>query len=873
MQAILRGIACKQAPTYLILFLAGTASAFAQAVRWEPSGGQLGFNQVSELALVFENCEPEIDKLKLPPVDGLTFGQPSQNSETSMVNWKTTRRYSLVFPVRPGKRAPLSIPEFEVVTDKGPLRVKAASFTVGDATVGGTGVALDDISSAKLTAPKNYFWTGEVFPVTFNLTIIRRYLNQIDARVDWQPAPLVAEDWSKPEPTEALIRGERRVVIEQTTRAYAKQPGNYTLKPASKAANLIVGQSGFGLFSSPTVEQRILTTDPLEISIRPLPPAPAGFGGTVGEFTLTSKIVPTAPAVGEPVTWTLELTGTGNWPDLTGLPQREVSNDFKVVQPKSKRTMKDNSLFEGTLTEDVVLVPTKPGQYSLGPVKFTYFNTASGSYQTVTTEAVTINVSATSAAPLPQNPTGAPVQFSLILPPSHPTAAPVAPTAVPPVPPENLPRDPLPESRRGFVPFDQNGFWLAATLPALAVVVFAWLVLATLRSRALDPQRHRREARAKLAAILVELRHSSSQPSALNSQLRDWQQHTAALWEIPHAAPGSPLVHACVVTRSRDAAAVWAGLWREADRTLHGPMAELPADWTARAESALQAVKVPGWDFFSPFTSRHLLPSVTKPETINQAIRAAVWLVLLFSAAAFHGPAFSAEPAVEAYKRGDFPAAEKSWQSIVKDAPNDWTARHNLGLALSQQDRWAEATAHWTSAFLLAPRAAETRWALALGLQRSGLAPAELVDFSQGKGRYALARSASPGEWQLLLVGASLLIAAALMLLLLKGYGRIDPWARPAALTSILIAILLAAAATFSLRTYGQLAHPEACLVWQASVLRSIPTEADSTQKTSPLSAGSLAVADKTFLGWTRLSFPGGQTGWVRSEVLIKLYR
>jgi len=51
--------------------------------------------------------------------------------------------------------------------------------------------------------------------------------------------------------------------------------------------------------------------------------------------------------------------------DVTGLPQREVSNDFQVVQPKSKRTMKDAALFEGSLSEDVVLVPTKPGTYRL----------------------------------------------------------------------------------------------------------------------------------------------------------------------------------------------------------------------------------------------------------------------------------------------------------------------------------------------------------------------------------------------------------------------------------------------------------------------------------------------------------------------------
>ena len=168
---------------FLLLVLSGRT--FAQAVRWDPPGGQLGYNQVSELALVFENCEPEVDKLRLPSVDGLTFGQPSQSTEMSMVNFKMTRRLSLVFPVRPTKRNPVRIPDFTVETDKGALPVKAASFTVGDATVGGTGVALDDISSAKLTVPKNTYWAGEVFPVTYTLNVVKRYFHSLASIVDW----------------------------------------------------------------------------------------------------------------------------------------------------------------------------------------------------------------------------------------------------------------------------------------------------------------------------------------------------------------------------------------------------------------------------------------------------------------------------------------------------------------------------------------------------------------------------------------------------------------------------------------------------------------------------------------------------------------
>ena len=847
----------RRIPFFAFLLLLGLAVGqtlgLAQTVRWEPPGGQLGFNQVSDLALVFENCEPDGDPA-LPKVDGLQFGRPSQSSEMNMVNLTVTRRFSLVFPVRPAKRSTLTIPAFEVKTDKGALTVKAATFTVGDATVGSSGLAVNDVAVAKVTTTRDAFWAGEVFPVTYNLNIVRRYYHSIATNVEWPAAPLVTEDWSKPELNEAILRGERFVVLQQSTRAYAKQPGNYTFKPATQMVNLMVGTSGFGLFAQPTVEQRSIESDPLALTIKPLPPAPLAFGGAVGEFGFTSKVVPVTAAVGEPVTWTLELAGTGNWPDITGLPEREVSNDFQVVQPKSKRTMKDGTLFEGALTEDVVLVPTKPGTYRLAPVRFTYFDTKSGSYRTIASEPVTVTIAAGSAPVQAPAGSGAPVQFSIGAPASAP-AAPVLPAAVAPVPPENLPRDPLTGSATGLVPLPTQSLVVACLLSSVLCVLSVWLALAALRSRERDPQRLRRLARARLAAALTELRSSGSQPSARNPQLKAWQTETAGLWEIPHAAPGSPLVHACVTRHSSDAASAWARLWSEADRALHSRESQLPADWMNRAEGALQAVKVPGWPPSSLFAGRNLLPFLFT-------------LALLLAPVAAH-----ADVAAEHYKAADFPAAEAGWRTALAAAPSDWTARHNLGLALAQQDRWAEATGYWTGAFLLNARADTTRWDLALGLQRSGLAPPELVELSRGEGAHQLARWATPGEWQFVLVGAALLIAAALVVLLLKGYGRIGGWARPTALITTLLAILLAAAATFSLHTYGPLAQPDAVLVWKASTLRSIPTEVDTTQKVSALSAGSIAVAEKTFLGWTKLSFAGGQAGWVRSEDVIRLYR
>ena len=84
---------------------------------------------------------------------------------------------------------------------------------------------------------------------------------------------------------------------------------------------------------------------------------------------------------------------------------------------------------------------------------------------------------------------------------------------------------------------------------------------------------------------------------------------------------------------------------------------------------------------------------------------------------------------------------------------------------------------------------------------------------------------------------------------------------------------MVAVVAIFGAAAYGSAVNLNSVVTWRAGTLRSIPTEADTAQKTTPLNAGSLAIADKTFLGWTRLAFENGQTGWVRTEELIAVWK
>ena len=826
-----------------------TSRLNAQTAQWNPDRGSLGSGQTSELQLVFEGCTPSSNP-QPPSIPGLTLELAGTSQNIQTFNGSVTRRIIFTYLIRPSQRGNLRIPVFEVPTDKGLVRVGAAEFEVGDATVGQSGTSLDSIVQSRIQVPTQSVWAGEVFPISHVLTVARRYGPQLAGPIEWSSTPLTAEEWGKLETSEAMIGGEMRLLVTNRSRAVARSPGTITLQPAQQLVNLQTGTSMFGVFARPTMEQYTITSPASTLVVKPLPAnAPAGFNGAVGDFVLTSKVVPSTAAVGEPITWTLELAGTGNWTDISGLPSREVSRDFRVVQPQPKRTNKENTLFDASYVEDVVLIPTRPGTYTLGPYQWSYFDPKTGTYKSITSERVTLTITGLATTPVPSSSatghSGGNERAGT-------SSALAQPSVQPPALPNQIPGEPIAGSDTVMAPISLRAVavWASLSLVALAVL---WFALALRRARLTDPHRSEREAQLRLRLTLKALK-SASDSKQRRALLRAWQRDSLILLKIPQASATPRNLQRSSRIKDKEVLAIWLGLWTDVDRMLYSASATLPAGWEDRALAEVDRFPIPGFSFVSLFTPKNLLPFVACIATL---------LALT--------PLRGATP-LDSYREGKFSEAQQVWSERINTAPTDWIARHNLSLALGQQDRWGEAAAQASAAFLQQPSNTAVRWNWALTLTRAGYRPAEINAFLSPSPLHRGAQYLSPAAWKICLIVAAWGLAGGVGLLLCHSFGIGRSWTRLSAYLVGSLAVLLGVMSYASVRAYGATADRNAVMVWRPAVLRSIPTMADTTQKTTPLPAGTVAVVEKPFLKWYRLHFSNGQTGWVPATDTVALW-
>jgi len=177
------------------------------------------------------------------------------------------------------------------------------------------------------------------------------------------------------------------------------RPGRHEVEPAQIDLTLRLTERRFFGPSISRPQLRQLRTEAETVDVAPLPPAPPGFAGTVGQLAVAAKLEPRDVRLGEAATLTLTLSGEGN---LSGLqePKLETPSGLTVFPPQ--QTGKDEiagTTVRSSRTWSYSVVPDRAGRYTLPAPRIPYFDPAEGSYRTASAAPLELTVLPRAAAP------------------------------------------------------------------------------------------------------------------------------------------------------------------------------------------------------------------------------------------------------------------------------------------------------------------------------------------------------------------------------------------------------------------------------------------------------------------------------------------
>ncbi len=187
-----------------------------------------------------------------------------------------------------------------------------------------------------------------------------------------------------------------QVGILKKTILFPQQNGQLKIQPFSMS--LLVRQrvkprSFFDdFFDSYRTVKAHVTSDPVTVNVKDLPPAPKDFMGGVGNFSINSEISSQDVTTNDAVTLTLKVTGNGNI-RLVRTPELKLPSDFEVYDPRTNDNVKAGSGgVSGTKTIEYLFQPRFEGDYTIPSIKFSWFNPSTGTYVTNSTPEYQITV-------------------------------------------------------------------------------------------------------------------------------------------------------------------------------------------------------------------------------------------------------------------------------------------------------------------------------------------------------------------------------------------------------------------------------------------------------------------------------------------------
>jgi hypothetical protein len=395
-----RGLFLAAAVFWLGCCLPARAASFTVSFDRNP----ITLGESAVMSLTFNGGPPTASPV-LPQIDNLDVSSPPglirQYTFINGVNRSTESYTYTVTPTQPGD---YTIPALtaqigsQTVTSQ-PVKLTVLKPGVSTPAAGANGGQA--VAFIRLVVPKQQVYVGEVIQARLELCLREDVLNIQNVQIIPVPAEGFTVGKSQEGQRTQTRQGNANYTVFPVTMLFtAAKAGSLTLGPPTCNLDLLFGPVNF--FGQPTRAQHVsLTGDPVTLQAVPLPieSKPPGFSGAVGNYTLSVSAAPTNIAVGDPVTVTIQIAGTGAVESLA-LPGQTGWQQFKLYPPTSDYQSGDQLDLSGTKTFKLTAVPESMDVRELPPFTFSFFDPGQNAYRTLTQPAIPLIVRP-SAASLP----------------------------------------------------------------------------------------------------------------------------------------------------------------------------------------------------------------------------------------------------------------------------------------------------------------------------------------------------------------------------------------------------------------------------------------------------------------------------------------
>ena len=220
----------------------------------------------------------------------------------------------------------------------------------------------------------------------------------------------LTKDNDKLQPTTQMINGEQYLVADiRKYSLFALKTGKLVVDPMEltcvaqvrKQTRTRTGDPFFddffndAFFNSGIANvEKNLKSNPLVINARPLPEEgkPADFSGAVGSYTFRTEVDKTRLKTNEAVTLKCTVSGKGNI-QLIDKMNVIVPPDFENYDPKVTSDIQTSAAgVTGNQIFEYLLIPRKPGKFTIKPITFSYYDLDKKRYVTLTSPEFTLEV-------------------------------------------------------------------------------------------------------------------------------------------------------------------------------------------------------------------------------------------------------------------------------------------------------------------------------------------------------------------------------------------------------------------------------------------------------------------------------------------------